>query len=68
MELGIIELGRQEANMVAMNESVAASGLHAALYQPLGSHGEDDFGNKTLPALPYQFGGHEEKAAAKRSA
>ena len=66
MELGIIGLDRKGANVVAMNESVTASVLHAALYERLSSPGEDGFGNKTLRAL-YQFGGHEEKAAAKKA-
>jgi 6-phosphogluconate dehydrogenase len=30
------------------------------------SRGEDDFVEKMLSALRYQFGGHEEKAAAKK--
>ena len=30
------------------------------------SRGEDDFAEKVLSALRYQFGGHEEKAAAQK--
>jgi len=67
MELGIIGLDRKGANMVAMNEAVTASVLHAALYERLSSPGEDDFGNKMLPTLRHQFGGHKEKAAAKKA-
>ena len=67
MELGIIGLDRKGANMVAIDESVTASVLHAALYERFSSPGEDDFGNKMLPALRYEFGGHEEKAAAKKA-
>ena len=67
MELGIIGLDRKGTNVVAMNESVTASALHAALYEHSSSPGEDDFGNKMLPALRYQFGGRKEKAAAKKA-
>ena len=31
-----------------------------------GRAGEDDFADKVLSALRYEFGGHEEKAAAKK--
>jgi glucose-6-phosphate 1-dehydrogenase len=35
--------------------------LSAALYERFSSRGEDDFADKMLSALRYQFGGHEEK-------
>jgi len=35
-----------------------------ALYERFSSRGEDDFAEKVLSALRYQFGGHDEKAAA----
>ena len=52
----------------AIDESVPAPVLSAALYQRFSSRGEDDFGNKVLSALRYQFGGHEEKAGAEKGA
>jgi 6-phosphogluconate dehydrogenase len=45
----------------AVDESVPAPVLSAALFQRFSSRGEDDFGNKLLSALRYQFGGHQEK-------
>ena len=50
----------------AIDESVPAPVLSAALYERFSSRGEDDFAGKVLPALRYQFGGHEEKAAARK--
>jgi 6-phosphogluconate dehydrogenase len=50
----------------AIDESVPAPVLSAALYERFSSRGEDDFADKVLSALRYQFGGHEEKAAAKK--
>ncbi len=47
----------------AIDESVPAPVLSAALYERFSSRGEDDFADKLLSALRYQFGGHEEKAA-----
>jgi 6-phosphogluconate dehydrogenase len=48
----------------AIDESVPAPVLSAALYERFSSRGEDDFAEKVLSALRYQFGGHREKAAA----
>jgi 6-phosphogluconate dehydrogenase len=50
----------------AIDESVPAPVLSAALYERFSSRGEDDFADKVMSALRYQFGGHEEKAAAKK--
>jgi hypothetical protein len=36
--------------------------LSAVLYERFSSRGEDEFGDKLLSALRYQFGGHKEKA------
>ena len=47
----------------AIDESVPAPVLSAALYERFSSHGQDDFADKVLSALRFQFGGHEEKAA-----
>ena len=49
----------------AIDESVPAPVLSAALYQRFSSRGEADFADKVLSALRFGFGGHEEKAAAK---
>jgi 6-phosphogluconate dehydrogenase len=50
----------------AIDESVPAPVLSAALYERFSSRGEGDFADKVLSALRYQFGGHEEKAAPKK--
>ena len=47
----------------AIDESVPAPVLSAALYTRFSSRGEADFADKVLSALRYQFGGHMEKAA-----
>jgi 6-phosphogluconate dehydrogenase len=51
----------------AIDESVPAPVLSAALYERFSSRGEDDFAEKLLSALRYQFGGHDEKAAADKA-
>jgi 6-phosphogluconate dehydrogenase len=51
--------------MAAIEESVPAPVLSAALYERFSSRGEDDFADKVLSALRYEFGGHEEKATVK---
>jgi 6-phosphogluconate dehydrogenase len=48
----------------AVDEAVPAPVLSAALYERFGSRGEADFADKVLSALRYEFGGHEERAAA----
>jgi 6-phosphogluconate dehydrogenase len=50
----------------ATDESVPAPLLSAALYARFSSRGEDDFADKLLSALRFQFGGHQEKAAASK--
>jgi 6-phosphogluconate dehydrogenase len=37
------------------------------LYERFSSRGEDDFAEKLLSALRFQFGGHEEKAAPAKA-
>jgi 6-phosphogluconate dehydrogenase len=59
--------GRWTIN-AAIDESVPAPVLSAALYARFSSRGEDEFADKLLSALRFQFGGHEEKAAAKEGA
>jgi 6-phosphogluconate dehydrogenase len=51
----------------AIDESVPAPVLSAALYERFSSRGEDDFAEKLLSALRYQFGGHDEKPAAGKA-
>jgi len=48
--------------MAAIDEAVPAPVLSAALYARFSSRGEDDFADKVLSALRYEFGGHKEKA------
>jgi 6-phosphogluconate dehydrogenase len=50
----------------AIDESVPAPVLSAALYERFGSRGEADFADKLLSALRYEFGGHFEKAAVRQ--
>ena len=45
----------------AIDESVPAPVLSAALFERFSSRGEADFANKLLSALRYQFGGHVEQ-------
>jgi 6-phosphogluconate dehydrogenase len=52
--------------MAAIDESVPAPVLSAAVYERFSSRGEDDFAEKVLSALRYQFGGHEEKAVTRK--
>jgi 6-phosphogluconate dehydrogenase len=49
----------------AIDESVPAPVLTAALYERFSSRGEADFADKLLSALRFEFGGHNEKAAPK---
>jgi 6-phosphogluconate dehydrogenase len=50
----------------AIDESVPAPVLSAALYERFSSRGEDEFADKLLSALRYQFGGHLEKPASEK--
>jgi 6-phosphogluconate dehydrogenase len=50
----------------AIDESVPAPVLSAALYERFSSRGDDDFAEKVLSALRYGFGGHKEKAATEK--
>jgi len=45
----------------AIDEAVPVPVLSAALYERFSSRGKDDFADKMLSALRYQFGGHLEK-------
>ena len=45
----------------AIDEGIPAFVLTAALYERFSSRGQDDFANKVMSAMRYEFGGHEEK-------
>ncbi len=45
----------------AIDSSVPAPVLSAALFSRFGSRNEDDFANRVLSAMRFQFGGHAEK-------
>jgi 6-phosphogluconate dehydrogenase len=47
--------------MAAIDEGAPAPVLSAALYQRFSSRGGDEFANKLLSAMRYQFGGHHEQ-------
>jgi 6-phosphogluconate dehydrogenase len=49
--------------IAAIEEGVPASVLTAALHARFSSRDEDDFANKVLSAMRFQFGGHAEKPA-----
>ena len=51
----------------ALDEAVPAPVLSAALYARFSSRGQDDFADKMLSALRYQFGGHKEKSATREA-
>ncbi len=44
----------------AIDEGIPAHVLTAALYERFASRGQDDFANKVLSAMRFQFGGHNE--------
>jgi 6-phosphogluconate dehydrogenase len=50
----------------AVDESVPVPVLSASLFARFSSRGEDDFADKLLSALRFQFGGHQEKTAARK--
>jgi 6-phosphogluconate dehydrogenase len=52
--------------LAAIESTTPAPVLTASLFQRFVSRGEDDFGDKLLSAMRFQFGGHMEKAAAAK--
>ena len=50
--------------LAAVDESTPAPVLSAALYSRYSSRGEEDFANRLLSAMRFQFGGHVERGAA----
>jgi 6-phosphogluconate dehydrogenase len=51
--------------LAAIDEGTPCPVLSASLYQRFTSRGEDEFADKLLSAMRFQFGGHLEKAAGK---
>jgi 6-phosphogluconate dehydrogenase len=49
--------------LAAIDEGVPAPVLTTALYSRFASRGEGEFGNRTLSAMRFAFGGHLEKSA-----
>jgi 6-phosphogluconate dehydrogenase len=47
----------------AIDEAVPAPVLSAALFERFSSRGENDFADRVLSAMRFEFGGHEEKSA-----
>jgi len=45
----------------AVEQGVPAPVISSALFSRLASRGKDDFANRLLSAMRYQFGGHREK-------
>jgi 6-phosphogluconate dehydrogenase len=50
----------------AIDEAVPASVLSSALYERFSSRGDADFADRVLSAMRHEFGGHVEKATAKK--
>ena len=50
----------------AIDESVPAPVISAALFSRFSSRGEDDYTDRLLSALRFEFGGHLEKPKEKR--
>ncbi len=50
----------------ALEEGVPVPVLSAALFERFGSRGHDAYANRVLSAMRHQFGGHGEKAPAKK--
>ena len=50
----------------AIDEAVPVPVLSAALYERFSSRGEDEFADKLLSALRFQFGGHKEKTPEEK--
>jgi 6-phosphogluconate dehydrogenase len=51
----------------AIDEGIPAPVLSAALYQRFSSRGENDFADRLLSAMRFQFGGHIEQHAEAKS-
>jgi 6-phosphogluconate dehydrogenase len=53
--------------LAAVDESTPAPVLSAALFSRFTSRGEEDFANRLLSAMRFQFGGHVERGAGDKS-
>jgi 6-phosphogluconate dehydrogenase len=51
--------------LAAVDESIPAPVLSAALFSRFSSRGEEDFANRLLSAMRFQFGGHVERGGTK---
>jgi 6-phosphogluconate dehydrogenase len=49
--------------IAAIDEGVPAHVISAALYERFGSRGKDEFADRLMSAMRYEFGGHKEKKA-----
>lgn len=49
--------------LAAIEEAVPAPVLSSALFERFASRGEDDYANKLLSAMRFEFGGHHEKGS-----
>ena len=47
--------------LAAVDESVPSPVISAALFSRFSSRGENEFANKVMSAMRYEFGGHHEK-------
>jgi len=52
--------------LAAIQTTAPAPVLTASLFERFASRGEDDFAEKLLSAMRFQFGGHLEKAAGAK--
>jgi len=52
--------------IAAIEEGVSASVLSTALYERFSSRGADEFADRLLSAMRYEFGGHREKSGSGR--
>ena len=57
----VSDSGEGRWTIIAPSTTTPAPVLSAALYQRFTSRGEDDFADKLLSAMRFQFGGHVEK-------
>jgi 6-phosphogluconate dehydrogenase len=53
--------------LAAVDESTPAPVLSAALFSRFSSRGEEDFANRLLSAMRFQFGGHVERGAGDKA-
>jgi 6-phosphogluconate dehydrogenase len=49
--------------IASIDEGVPSHAISAALYERFGSRGKDEFADRLMSAMRYEFGGHKEKKA-----